>query len=523
VDVSGAVVEILEHKPSLTAREIARELLNDGLRNVDKSVVNRCLFGHRRLFKPDNAVPPHWGLIRVPARQPEAPPQPARAPLGEGWSDALALYPWQKRALNGWAKHGYRGVVEAVTGAGKTRLALAAIDAEVRRGGSAAAIVPTLDLQRQWLREIETHLVGRLGRGLRVASLGGGRTGDLRDSDILVATAQSACQWSLGLRAPGGLLIADEVHHYGAERWAEALEQGFERRLGLTATYQRDDRGVEDVLDPYFGPYRYALGYGEALADDVIAHFKIAFIGVKFTDEEESRYLKADETARRRRGTLIREFGLTPEPFGTFMRQVQLLSKSGEEGARHAGLYLSAFSNRRKVLASASAKFDCLTSLAPAIKSAGSTILFTQTRESAQRGVDGLRSAGVPGDVLHAELEASARREIFDDFRDGLNTLIAAPMLLDEGVDVPDADLAIVLASSRSRRQVIQRMGRVIRKKPDGRLARVAILYVDGTSEDPAHGAHEDFIDFVTDAADNVVTFGGQQRMTDAVAYLSRF
>lgn len=342
-------------------------------------------------------------------------------------------------------------------------------------------------------------------------------------ADILVATVQSACQYDLGLGQGQGLLVADEVHHYGADVWAAALEPGFNRRLGLTATYQRDDNGVEQVLDPYFGPYRYRLGYAEALKDGVIAHFKIAFVGVPFSGDEEDRYVEAEEKARRKRSTLVNVYGITPEPFGVFIREVQRLAKSESEGARHAGLYLSAFSKRRQILAAAAAKFTCLSALAPAVKAAESTIVFTQTRESAERAIDVMERAGVAGGTLHAQLEASVRTDIFDDFRDGTSRVIAAPKLLDEGVDVPDADLAIVLASSRSRRQMIQRMGRVIRKKRDGRLGRIAILYVDGTSEDPSAGAHEDFVQFVIDAAEEVRVFASQDDPGKVVEFLNRW
>jgi RNA polymerase primary sigma factor len=85
--------------------------------------------------------------------------------------------------------------------------------------------------------------------------------------------------------------------------------------------------------------------------------------------------------------------------------------------------------------------------------------------------------------------------------------LVAAPRLLDEGVNVPSADLAIVLATSRSRRQLVQRMGRVIRKKADGREARLVVLFVAGTTEDPGIGAHEDFLDEIGEAAAEVKVF----------------
>jgi len=334
---------------------------------------------------------------------------------------------------------------------------------------------------------------------------------------------QSAHRWQLNPPATGALLIADEVHHYGAEAWSRALEEGFDRRLGLTATYERDDDGVEAVLDPYFGSFRYRLGYGEALDDDVIAHFKIAFVGVRFGRSELRDYEEQDEKARKKRTLLVNQFGLTPEPFGVFMREVARLSKSGDEGARQAGMYLSAFSKRRQLLAKAQGKFDMIADLTPAIRAADRTILFSQTVEAAQEAVDIIESGGLSGGVVHAMLERSDRRDVFDAFRDGDFDLIAAPKLLDEGIDVPDADLAIVLASSRSRRQMIQRMGRVVRRKPDGRMARLAVLFVEGTSEDPTQGAHEDFIQFVVDAADDHKVFGADTDPDEVVDYLNEW
>lgn len=516
-----AIVVVLTKRPAISAREIAREL-SSTVGPIDKSVVNSCLYSHREAFFSEGTVPPVWYAIAATKPDVEAPAVPAISTASEPgpWAASLDLYPWQVRALDGWASSGYVGVIEAVTGAGKTRLALAAIEAEVRRGGRAVAIVPTTDLQNQWLAEIDSLLTRPSAHRATVGAMGGGRFETLQMVQVLVATVQSACQYPLGLSGDG-LLIADEAHHYGAEVWSGALEEGFRRRLALTATYERDDDGLEAVLDPYFGSYRYRLGYEEALADDVIAHFKVAFVGVQFDPIELALYSEADDKARRKRSMLINTFGLTPEPFGVFMREVQRLAKSESEGARHAGLYLSAFSKRRKILAAASEKFERLVDIVPAIAAAESTILFSQTREAAERAVSVVEVAGVSGATLHAELESAERREVFDSFRDGGNRFIAAPKLLDEGVDVPDADLAIVLASSRSRRQMIQRLGRVIRKKSDGRLGRLAIFYVEGTSEDPENGAHEDFIQFVIDAADDVQVFDSVTDATKVVRFLN--
>ena len=109
--------------------------------------------------------------------------------------------------------------------------------------------------------------------------------------------------------------------------------------------------------------------------------------------------------------------------------------------------------------------------------------------------------------IKDSKLNIFERRLILDAYKDGTFKVISAPKLLDEGIDIPEADLAIVSAASRSRRQMIQRMGRVLRKKKDGGLAKIVILYVVNTSEDPSFGAHETFIGMILEAAESVKNF----------------
>lgn len=68
----------------------------------------------------------------------------------------------------------------------------------------------------------------------------------------------------------------------------------------------------------------------------------------------------------------------------------------------------------------------------------------------------------------------------------------------------------MIVGASRSRRQMVQRMGRVLRRKPDGRHARFAVLFVEGTVEDPRLGAHEAFLDEIVDVADQMSYFSAE-------------
>jgi RNA polymerase primary sigma factor len=508
ITVTG-VRDILEASPGLNKRELLRALGARGVGASDTPAVNSFLYRHQDEFEwRDERNGRAWyvrdgATNKAPRTTPSVPGRSSR--IGTGLE--LDLYAWQRRALDAWSAHGQQGVIEAVTGAGKTRLALQAMHDALAQGRKVCVLVPTIELMHQWHREVRTH-VASIRPSLRIGVLGGGGDDTLGYADVLIATASSGAHYRLLPPNHEGLLIADECHHYGAETWSAALEPQFSARLGLTATYEREDSGLDEYLTPYFGGVCYRLGYDEALADGVIAPFRIAFIGVAFSASERELYEEATDKAGRYRFRLIRDWHVPEQPFGEFMRAVQQLRNSQvEEGSRLAGFYLSAFSKRRQIMAESLAKQQRVADLAAAVGEAQRTILFAQTVRAAENAMAVLERMGHVGGVIEASMDSEERRWTFDAFERGDYTVVAAPRLLDEGVDVPAADLAIVLATSRSRRQLIQRMGRVVRRKADGRTARLAVLFVEGTAEDPAEGAHEDFLDEVTSVAEDVAVF----------------
>lgn len=515
------VRRLVEANPGSDKHRLVRLLRDEGY-EVSPSVLNSTYLYAHALGLEFNESPNgrrFWFASEAakPARSPEATTATA---LPDSYN--CDLYAWQKRALTAWRAAGRRGVVEAVTGAGKTRLALAAAADELAEGGRVGIVVPTIALQDQWVLEA-TRLLSPHLLGLRIGRMGDGRNDWLGTHEVVVATAQTASGWELLPPGVDGLLIADECHHYGAPTWQLALEHGFTRRLGLTATYEREDRGVEEYLDPYFGGVQYSIGYEEALRDGVIADFKIAFIGVPFAAGEQMEYDEVSERLQRHRRRLVHEFGCKSEPFGVFLRDVHLLRQEGTDDERKtAARYLSAFTRRRALVAGATAKYDRLRDLAVPIRSAERTMIFAQTRDAAGMSVSSLDSVGIRGEVLDATMDVDDRRIVFADFEDGKSEFIAAPRLLDEGINVPAADLAIVLASCRTRRQMIQRMGRVVRPKPDGRMAHVAILYVEGSFEDPNLGAHESFMDLVMNSASGLHIFSSRSTAESISAFLAR-
>ncbi len=428
-------------------------------------------------------------------------------------SATLGLYSWQVDALNAWERHGGRGVVEAVTGTGKTMVGVAAALDELDRRGQVVVVVPTVELQHQWVAELEL----RLPAGEGVGRMGAGTGDSLATHDVLVAVVNSARAFDLRPIRQGGLLVADECHRYGSAVNQLALDTRFRRRLGLSATYAREDNGNLAWLDPYFGGTCFRLGYARAVGEGVTARFTVTLVGVLFAPGEQAGYDELTELMVRLRARLIQQHGLPPEPFEAFIQAVSSLADGDGPGSGVARAYRQAMLERRRLLADTPAKDAALALLAPAACHADRTIIFTQSIAASERASRVLGGCGLDVGVMHSLLAHTDRRNTLRRFATGELKALSAPRVLDEGIDVPAADLAVIVGASRSRRQMIQRMGRVLRRKPDGRHARFAVLFVEGTIEDPRLGAHQAFLGEIVDVADRVYCFPAAGASRDAI------
>ncbi len=407
-------------------------------------------------------------------------------------TESRELYRWQLEALISWLRCGRRGVIEAVTGSGKTDVAIAAAADALRRGRFVLVLVPSRVLMEQW------H--GRL-----VAALPGTRVGRLGDSgrdgattcDVLVATRHSAAAHKpIPLDDRGGLLIADECHGLGGGILRRALLPQFEERLGLTATLERSDDAVTDLLLPYFGGICYRYGFEQAIADGVCAQPRVAFVGVPLSIDERAEYVATEQQLVFARRHLRTVRGVPLEPFGAFLAAVAHLAEhdAGTDG-RAARDYLDAFSKRRQIVAQSTGKYELLGNFAPAIKAAHGALVFTETVRAANHAINRLDPL-VAIELITGATARRLRRDILDDLRTRRLDAVAAPRVLDEGIDVPDANLGIVMSASRTRRQMIQRMGRILRRKRPGVGARFVIMFAKDTLEDPSMRMERDgFLD----------------------------
>lgn len=504
------LVEVLDGEDGLPDRDVVartRDRLGPGatrgpvlraLEAGDRFVAGDVL--GRRVWRLADGVTAERAAVRD-ARPTLGVPVDAQRPL-----DGLDLRDWQVEAFATWVERGCRGVVEAITGAGKTRLAFAAVRAALARGGRALVLVPTLDLQDQWIRGLREWVPNA-----RVGRLGGGGNADLHTNHVVVATPHSASAVPVDLPSGAiGLLVADEAHRYGAPTWGAALRDQFAMRLALTATYERSDDGLVEVLGPYFGGVVHAYGYAEAARDGVIAPFRVGLVGTALDEHEQDAYDTHDARVRQLRGALLGQ-GWPRNPLDMIARAASVVAEHSGTPPGRAGreltdarAFLAALRARRDVAAQSAGKLDVVRLVAPALVDRRA-LVFTDTVDQAEHAAKVLADAGVAAEELHGGLTDKRRRIRMAQFRNGNLSCVVAPRVLDEGVDVPEAEVAVVLAAFRSRRQMVQRLGRVLRVKADGREAALLIAYATGTREDPANGAHDDFLKEVREVAREVV------------------
>ena len=346
----------------------------------------------------------------------------------------------------------------------------------------AAIIVPTADLLYQWQRNI----CGWFSVPEKEVGLcGDGRQDVLGEQRITIYVAMSAgaqlpAHMSRLDRDADVLLVADECHRYGAEGFSRALKPNYQATLGLSATPERQDDGIERHVLPGLGPVVYRYLHGGALRDEVIAEFAVAFIGVSFTHDERETYDEHTERLARLRRQAEDEH---PQLRGAryLFQELQRLAKLGDIAAL---AYLGRVNRRQQLLRRARARADFVAWLIYNLRP-DRTLVFHSTVDGADWVAAQLLSAGIPAAAHHSFKSKAERRQLLEQFGNGTLAALTAARTLDEGIDVPDAELAVIAAGSSVKRQKIQRMGRVLRKSPNKQLARILVVYVEGSREDP--------------------------------------
>ncbi len=363
-------------------------------------------------------------------------------------------YEHQQGAFDAWISAAKRGSVELPTGSGKSYVAELCIEAT---GRSTLVVVPTLDLVDQWSRQLADAF------GTEVGIMGGGEHEVL---DLTVSTYDSAAIHMDRLGGRFGLLVFDEVHHLPGDIYRQAAESCIAPfRLGLTATYERADGRHEDI-DELIGP-RIFIRTIKDLSGDVLADYDVETITVAMREEDAAFY--ASERAIYR--GFVDSKGVRMGGRHGWRNFLGATSRS-EEGRRA----LQAYHNQKRTALAHVAKIDRVAELLVE-HAEDRVIVFTNDNDSVYRISERLL---VPS-ITH-QTPLKERGEILERFREGIYSAVVTSKVLNEGVDVPEANVAIVLSGTGSVREHVQRLGRILRRK-EGRRARLYELVTEDSVE----------------------------------------
>lgn len=409
--------------------------------------------------------------------------------------EGAQLHPWQQEALEKWLMQ-RRGTLQVATGAGKTWFALAAIERLYRLvpGLRVAIVVPTIALMNQWHEELSRSSLSRTMYG----RLGGGHQSDLKNVRILICVLNSARTKLTPMVREAGvadrlLLIADESHRIETALARKVFSSRPAFTLGLSATPGREEGGSSFSREAYeksetgilLGPIFYSLTLLEARKDGLLTPFTVHHIGVPLTDTERAEYdriSRALTDARKRLKIAYRQVRSRQ----AFEAWVQTRARAGAQNSSLASEYVY-LSRRRKHLLYHSAAREHLAAelLKEALSEPGSqVILFHEVIAPVDRLFRKAVHAGLPVVLEHSKLRPAIREEALETYRQGIAHGILSAKTLIEGFNVPSADVGIIAAANAGVRQRVQTLGRLLRKKQEGRTANVYVLYCANTTDE---------------------------------------
>lgn len=409
----------------------------------------------------------------------------------------MKLYAWQQECLKAWEGNGCRGIVNVVTGAGKTVLALEAIRRFRKRYENARIriVVPTIPLAWQWqsalLQEAESEedKPGFFGAGRR----------DGQDRLLMIYIINSArdhlaghMEQAFALGWPV-LLICDECHHYQSRENRRIFHFRMppfyapERYacLGLSAT--PFETAHDEVLLRELGEEIYRYGFAEASADGIVSPFTVMETAASFLPEERERYRELSQELIVLWSRLLKQYPyLKGMEEKAFMKELnRLAQEAGMDPSHPAVSFLLKTWERKKVSNLAMTRIQCALSVLRQLPEDTRAILFCERIVQAEDMLALLRrKMGNIGVLYHSGMSREARSRNLRAFREKQARVLICCRALDEGMDVPDAGVGIVLSSSSVSRQRIQRLGRILRRAPGKTAACLYYIYLPESTDD---------------------------------------
>ncbi|MDA0775704.1 MAG: DEAD/DEAH box helicase [Proteobacteria bacterium] len=363
----------------------------------------------------------------------------------------MKLREWQAKAFPlWWSKK--RGIVKVVTGGGKTVFAIHCLTRylEENKDHSIFIVVPSIALLDQWYEGLQKDFNEK-----EIALNGGGEHLE-KLSRINLSTIDSVKNIIEQFDASKTLLIVDECHKIGTEKRGEVLSNSWHATLGLSATPERDyDDNFYIIIRKILGDIIFDYDYIDAREDEVIVNFKLLYAYAAMTPDEEEKYKKFTKSIQRRAATI------------------------GGNDMNDYPLKMLIF-NRARMVKNSKNRIPFGVELLQKHKR-DSWIVFTENKKQAKEFNKIINTKGYKSAIYNTDLDSAEREENLNNFKNGNLNVLVSCTALDEGFDMPEADGAMILSASSSKRQRIQRMGRVLRITANKQNALIVTVYSSKT------------------------------------------
>jgi superfamily II DNA or RNA helicase len=368
---------------------------------------------------------------------------------------AIEPRPYQQQAIEEWRRRGRSGVVILPTGAGKTLVAQMAIELTKR---TTLVVVPTIDLMNQWYDLLLASFQAEVGL------IGGGY---FETGALTVTTYASAFRFMERMGNQFGLVIFDECHHLPSSIYRYCAEMSLAPfRLGLTATIERAD-GADEMLEELIGPIVYRRE-AQDLAGEYLADYSVMRINVEMQPAERAAYEKERAIFR----SFLHEKRISLNTLTGW--QLFIVASARSEAGRRA---MMAYRESKRIALGTEAKLRVLSELLQRHKRER-VLIFTAENEMVYR----ISQEFLIPAITH-QTGIKERRQWLEAFNEGSVLALATSKVLNEGVNIPAASVAVVLSGSGSSREHIQRLGRILRKQPGKEAILYEVVTIDTTEE----------------------------------------
>lgn len=429
--------------------------------------------------------------------------------LGSALEISKQPYEWQLAALNSWAEHGRHGVVEAVTGSGKSQVGTLAIAEALNDSYAVLVIVPTRALGDQWMTQSlgnfrKRRILNRLGNSTSRDPLApysqGARPGYVTVAVMSAELESDIDAWiSNGMTDTRLMLVADEVHHLGGGSYQKLLNPSFERRMGLTATLSRDEYDNSRLKNYFSGDPVYKYDFTRAISEKVIVPFTLIALGVRNPEHYNQPYRIIEAKLRKSRENLQNKLGSNLR----FKLPVSELYENARRILDDKNS-LPDYINVAKDYISIQDEFDtfleksglmnadgAILVAAPLIAKFGKTAIFADFRDTSKNVIATLSTKKIDCEFIQGDTVYSERTNILERLSKGEIHAVVSPRVLDEGIDIQNLTIGLFAGRIRSRRVLTQRLGRILRKHPEKSVAVAILMYVVGSLDDPTRKGNE--------------------------------